>query len=85
MQGASTPLLDPGPQERRRAREAVLRWSDRHLLELNDRKPYARRDITGAGILKLPIQEEGRGDIEELMGLNFEAKGLRGQANFFSH
>ena len=66
----------------------MLRWSDRHLLELNDRKPYARRDITGAGVLKLPIQEEGRGDIEELMGLNFEtrqAKGLSSQTNSFSY
>ncbi len=63
----------------------MLRWSDRHLLELNDRKPYARRDITGAGVLKLPIQEEGRGDIEELMGLNFEAKGVRIKTNLFSY
>jgi aromatic-L-amino-acid/L-tryptophan decarboxylase len=58
--------LDPGPAERERLREAVVAASERFLASLGIRRAYNRVENPGAGLLALPIQEEGR-PIEELL------------------
>lgn len=53
--------LEPTPRQRKSARDRVIRYTEKFLNEIENRKAYQVSDTKGAGLLKSPISEKPLG------------------------